>query len=601
MKKRLLLIPIVLNSFLLGCSSKQIFNEALEIEKRSLEQDYVSVTIHQTATAKKDGTSKSSKAQNEIIRFDSDEGPCLIHVEDLKTSYYFPERAFSFQNSHPEDVHYFETLEVTDYRDVLKGNTLFDDIEQYINADNITAKKKKDGAYTYYDFTFKHFDDLFHKITNQEYISLQEEGDLVLPSSLQVRDGVKDGLILFEESTINFTANQANICYTLRLDFTYDGNKIIPDNIKNAIREDEFDEKLSNLEISHIKEISFDHKGQMPSYNESLMAEDTSGRGQYFQLSNSSKGSLYGDGKKYIVYFEDENIDERNHKLTVYDATTFKELYTVTFQRKIYPAIRLGDEKIIINLMFDNHHYSSPSCVYSLEDFSLIGTVGSKPLIVGDNIYYQNNQQGIYKFMVFNTKSGQRNTLYTFQKEDIPKDSVSFDYYFYHSKINNMVFMYYYRGGTTIRYVGYNCLNNEKVYEKETNEISSEYAGNSVQWLDYGFSYEKCPKMIEIKSGNLTDNTNPNPHQYILPETLKDYEIKANRYLNQKYDHIIIRHEEQKEGSWVKIIDEQYWIYDKENDLFVARVYFNQLDEFITNNNYYVCLLYNQGALIDLN
>ena len=132
MKKRLLLIPIVLNSFLLGCSSKQIFNEALEIEKRSLEQDYVSVTIHQTATAKKDGTSKSSKAQNEIIRFESDEGPCLIHIEDLKTSYYFPERAFSFQNSHPENVHYFETLETVNYRDVLKGNTLFDDIEQYI-------------------------------------------------------------------------------------------------------------------------------------------------------------------------------------------------------------------------------------------------------------------------------------------------------------------------------------------------------------------------------------------------------------------------------------------------------------------------------------
>ena len=598
-KKHLSLIPILLSPCLFSCSPNSLFDEIIDIEKRSLEQDYVCIKIQQTATAKTDDNYTSKEAQNTIAKLNSDEGICLVRFEDYKTYYYFPSCAIYFNNNTPQNVSYIETLNTYNYAEELKENTLFKDVEDYLKADNISVKKKKDGPYTYYDFTFKHFDNLFHKITNYEYLSMQENGDLILPSTLKTRDCVKDDLILYEEATIKFTVNKVDVSYIFHLDFSYEGSTTIPDNVKTALREDELDAELSNLEISHVKEINYDNKGNLPSLEEGIMQKDISGKGRYFRFSNSSYSALYGDGEKYIVYHDDHRGTDMRSKITVYDAASFKELYTVTFQRDIQRISHCHDGKIVVSFELKSKH-SSPVCVYSLADFSLLGTVGNGSLIIGDNIYYQTYLSDRYDLIVFNTKTGEKQSLYSFLRKDVPADNVGFMYYFYHSQENNLLFMYY-QQGNILHYAAYNALTNEKIYEYETDQIHGEWASSQAQQLDYGFSFDDCSKMIDLKTGQVVDYFTPISHRYLLPESFKDYEIRGHKIINNKYDVIRIYHEEPREGSWTKIIDEQYWIYDKENELFVAHNYLNRYDGFITDNNYFVCLTYNIGALIKLN
>ena len=81
-------------------------------------------------------------------------------------------------------------------------------------------------------------------------------------------------------------------------------------------------------------------------------------------------------------------------------------------------------------------------------------------------------------------------------------------------------------------------------------------------------------------------NTDESNYDYVLDGDFSLSRVLSGKILNQKYDYVRLEYGYLLDGY--KNTKEQYWIYDKDNDAFVAQSYMSCIDYCIINDRYFL-------------
>ena len=599
-KMPLFLIFTFLSTSFLSCASTNnaLLKEEIEIEANSLKQDFVGITSTEISTATKGTDYRGSSQINQFDIFKSEGSSWIRHeenpgrytngsidyyVDDFKITYY--------PSSHNAYYSFGELFNSNEYS--LTKNT-----NELIKNNDIFVKKNIDGDFTYYLINVHNYDKLFHSLTNNEFLSLSDNGDLELPKTLEITSCVKDGLIFYQESSITFTMKKTTMYYSLRLDFVYQGDSQIPELVKQEVEKGKTDKKLNNFEISHIEAIDKTHRGETPPLDTSIEENNTDKLHYFkFDIDYGFLNHQY-DGTKYFVFHDDYS---NNDQLIVYDANSLEELYRVKFKRKIF-SFSCQNGKIFVSLELKSNT-KTPSGIYSLDDFSFISVYHYKQSLIYENkMYYTILDEEKHSVMVMDLNSMESKLLYSYITKDIPAGYLGrVDYRFHLDAINGIFFLYYHGFyGEGLVYIAYDISTDAKLYDGTTNEVSGSF--NKEKWLDDGLTFEDCEKMIDIKTGQIIDCANQESSQYvyILPNEYVDYSVRTVSNKHRKYDVIALYKIERTDEHTVNTVDWQYWLYNKESDQLFIQISYLPSSHYFINDSYYIGINNTQLVLIEL-
>lgn len=610
MKKSLILIPLITISLVLSsCSTdkkssdtssadikRDLLQEAIDIQNASLSSSYVKIEMLENMTTIYNGRSDNVKGLISVTKIkDDDEGWCYIYKDsDNHDVYHVSSYTYTDYSTYvykePADNAYY-SIERT-----LKPVTK--DVNKEVDLSDIFIDKNVDGDLITYTYRLTNFEKFFHQITDNEYESYSKQNKLFLPDEIFIYDYVKRGLLFSEQTTFTFTANTKTVICSIAVDYSYDGWHNLPQNIKDEVHRDEIDNDLYAFKTSHIESIGYETNWKaLPLYHSK---RDPDG-----YVYDFNDGSLYYDGKRYLVFCDPEiNNGRQANKIYVYDLSIMELLHTVTFKRNvIIGACENG--KIAISLKLDNKYLNIDNTsygIYSLEDFSYLGNISrldSTFYAFADSYFYYstsyNPETKSYDICSFNYESKETSVVYRLSSSDMPIDKKGFDISFYKDPLHDLVFVYYYytynnREADEIYYLAIDGTTNTIKYSGHTNEVFGNK--NDAIWLEMGteLSFKNCTKKIEIINGNISQYE---PVQYVLPATMSDYSIKKSVYLNRYYDYVEIY----KESDYSTI---QYWLYDKSKGALYIQTYLQQLKGYIIGTDYYLCIGLGANSLVSL-
>lgn len=585
------IVAFIVSSLLLSlcsCSSSKI-NQYLEIENNSISQDFVQVTANKKAIGAhhysfSDPTETQTlikgKKDGEDVYFSTKEDTNSSRLSNDGLHFYTEGHAFHYfpsTNSIRTEVLYTEVPVIGSLKEALLINTL----KETDGLKDLSIDKKVEGELLFYTFKAKSIESFFHKITKNAYFRATQaySKTIELPASIDIKGCIKNNLLLYEETSFSFVVSDFDLTFTHRTDFVYEGKIEYPPTVEEAVRQGRINDQLYNFEISHIKEIDKSKAGESAPLDTSFTEGDESFSGQYFRMGEYPYTRGYCDGTKYFVT-HDENNDNR---VIVYNALTFRQLYTVIFKSSVQQFITCQNGKITISLALSDNRYTGYG-LYSLEDFSFIKVVDYNPIITNDKVFYATRTESEASFVSYDFKTGETKVLYTL----ILPSPYSCEIKYFYSKINNIIFGYCEPAAQTLVYFGINTLTGKKIYEGETNEIYYSSTLSNIFWTEDTFGYSDCNKMINVINGQVVDYALPVSYSYVIPSELEELRIVTVRHISNRYDFLYMRKEEAISSSTINISQEQYWIYDRRNDEFLNKVAMDIIESYVINDEYFV-------------
>ena len=362
------------------------------------------------------------------------------------------------------------------------------------------------------------------------------------------------------------------------------------------------DKQLFYFDTDPIVDIDYSNKGKTIPVHETMGQNFGCDNAVYFSLDERRGGWFLCDGSRYAVYNDQSYTNNSNRKISVYDVTTFEELYTVTLKRGVdWVSTVCSDGYIAIRLYLDMSKCSLLG-LFSLSDFSYIGLVNGYDFVIYNNeIYAGTLRDDGYHAIVSNIDTGEITTFYTYADNDklseMQKAYISIDFHIYINKKENILFLYH-RSGIDKR-ICYCCLNiktKEKLYEGETTEVIYENINDYGIWLEYGFSFPNCTKMIDVKSGLIVDYYRKDVSQFVLKEDLVGYEVFNYFAIDERY--VVLSIQKVVDG---KVKNSQRWLYDCDNDSYIARIRGEFTNGYIIDDIYFVGFYSFYALLVYLN
>ena len=605
-------ITITFLSLLLpSCSNNALLNELENIENNSLNQKEWQITQKVVAVSKSGNLSINEESVDYFGKFNHEDLICYSYQEKPKNDYYPLDNYTKYQIGEwgynysflsgeyiyggiPEESIRSYLLNADEKKDHFFGNALTKNVEDAIEqSSSYTIKKKQADNQIIYKYTLKDFKLLFNKVTGNQFATYQSNNNLKLPEEMVVSYYVNDGLIKSVESSLEFTIKESMINITTSMIFSYDNNETLPDLVAKEVLVSNESSMILNGEVDFVKEISYANQGALPPVNTYI--ESNSEEAYYTLLTDTCRHLfVYYDGGDHIVsYIMDDD------RITVYDASTFKELYTVIFRRNIN-HFSCSEGIVFVRLeitdqLFSSYHY------YDLNSFTLfdIPSEVNGTLIANHHIVYSLKEENKIYVKSFDTKTKETADLYIINTTTTNSETITYFLRFYYDKEHNIIFVYY-KLGKQLIYAGFDATTNKELYEHQTDHFYGHSSDPS--WTGNGLSFGGFyTDIIDAASGEIKASESEIQHNYVLPAELADYTIYPFSIINKKYDIIFIRKQHYIDAGTVQVEDEKYCVYNKENDSIVATIKLRVPGiAYITNDETLICYYGGDVAFIKL-
>ena len=569
-----------ISSLLPSCSKNALSKELADIENNSLNQN--EWLINQTAitTLKSSSPLIVDESTTQFGKFNYEDLICYSYHEEPKknvtpprhhSKYHIGEWGYNYtflgseyiSSNTPEESMRTYLLNEKEISYHFFYNSIFDNagdsVEQSTNA--TIGKEEKDGEVVY-KYTLKDFKSLFNNLTGNQFVNNFANSKVYLPDEMVIYYYTSDNLIKSIESSLEFSFDKSIYTIAIKMDYAYSNDEVLPDCVAKEVIKNKESSMLLNGEIDFVKEISFANKGNLPPTNTYI--ENDSEEDAYYTLltDNSRHLFVYYDGGDHIVsYIMDDD------RITIYDASTFKELYTVILRRSI---INLSCSEGIVSLSVEiADSIYSPVHFYDLDGFKLfdIPSTTSRPLIANHHFIYSVEENGFIYINSFDVKTKETKTIYLINIKD--KSSIAHSLKYYYDKGHNLIFLYY--QFDQLYYAAFDVTTGEKLYERSTDRFNSRSSDPS--WEENKLTFgEWFNDIIDAASGDIKAKEAKAQYDYILTGNLADYTVYPFRTMNEKYDIIFIRKQHYIDSSTVQIEDEKYCVYNKESDSIVANI-----------------------------
>ena len=362
-----------------ACSSgfNTLLSELIQINNNVLSQDSFNIEIKTEIKSEKD--KKVSTNIEYIDKFYYDGRQCFSHTTADNLGTYYVDNYYYVHNSYSSCSY---GLEINTNDIIMK--LISNDVE----GSKVSIRKIGNK----YTVTYEDFSALFNILTNNRYASEIEKGDVKLPKKMRIVETVKNGLLQSEKSSYSFKIYDTKYDAKMSATYTYKSDKTLPEPVINAVAKREEDNLYINCKKDFVKEISYENKGSTPPFMK-YRPQDENGNNNYYQLFDCANPcTISCDGTKYII-ISSEFVFEEKSRLHVYDAYTFKLLYTVTFNKPLNQEYYCANGRISISLEVGwNNQSSTPIntnyCTYLLDDFSKIDKESSNTIDLSKNDIY---------------------------------------------------------------------------------------------------------------------------------------------------------------------------------------------------------------------
>lgn len=606
-------ITITFLSLLLpSCSNNALLNELENIENNSLNQNEWLINQTTITTLKSTFPSIVDESTTQFGKFNHEDLICYSYREEPKknvtpprhySKYHIGEWGYNYtflggeysSDNTPEEGIRSYLLNEKEINYHFFYNSIFDNaggsVEQPTNA--TIGKEEKDGEVVY-KYTLKDFKSLFNNLTGNQFLYNFTNSKVSLPNEMVIYYYTSDNLIKSIESSLQFSFDKSKYAVAIKMDFAYSNDEVLPDCVAKEVIKNKESSMLLNGEIDFVKEISFANKGNLPPTN-TYIENDSEEDAYYTLLTDSSRHLfVYYDGYSHIVsYIMDDD------RITVYDASTFKELYTVIFRRRIN-HFSCSEGIVFVRLEITDQLFSSYR-YYDLNSFTLfdIPSEVNGTLIANHHIVYSLKEENKIYVKSFDTKTKETAVLYIINTTTTNSETITYFLRFYYDKEHNIIFVYY-KLGKQLIYAGFDATTNKELYEHQTDHFYGHSSDPS--WTGNGLSFGGFyTDIIDAASGEIKASESEIQHNYVLPAELADYTVYPLRTINEKYDIIFIRKQHYIDSSIVQIEDEKYCVYNKESDSIVATIKLRVPGiAYITNDETLICYYGGDVAFIKL-
>ena len=404
--------------------------------------------------------------------------------------------------------------------------------------------------------------DLFHQVTNNRYNS--GSYILSLPDFLEIKVGVKGGLILFEESSINYKLNGSNRNLSVRMDFSYKGKvPALPSYVKAEAFNTQNTEDLMTFKKEFVNEIDYskEHNPLRHLYDNTF---DGNGKISYYDYTDDSSYHSASDGNSYLLLYRFElsshSINNRD-QLFVYDLKTFKLLYTVRFNGAVKDVIcENGRVAIRLEVFIGEFPRSTGYSCYNLNDFSKIVDVGCEQcLIQDDKLFYSNSGPNEFIVWCVDLTTKNKSIIQRYYCEE----NMNAIYNLYGDKEQSVLVAAHRENDNLYHYFAINTKTNEKLYEKTASNYYYSYwtgRGEQGRYIDALTGEEIYYEGDELIDFNLSD----------VGSDCVAYQSKYEHlYINERYHIVKIQVYIYLEEYYKT--EDQFWLYDKHENHVICR------------------------------
>lgn len=437
--------------------------------------------------------------------------------------------------------------------------------------DNCNISKESINNLTCYQIEYFDFSSLFDTLTDYQFSGLSKE-TLSLPESIKIDLYVKNDLYDSIESSFSFSVYSENYSFQIFQKYDYTKSKKLP-----LVAFDAYDyfldiTRIIEKEQGFISSIDIKNKGSKPPFHEQYLDKNNRFLTHYRIGDDNTYTNCKFDNEKYIVIQSGSNPNT----LTVLEAASLKELYSVSFSQQI---INYELEKGIIMV----YGLGDTFRLYDLSDFSPIAHLDvSNPLLLEGYVVYQVKIEDRYEAILYKIDTQETKTLVSVKESQLSSPYNGLKYYFHYFKKEKVLAVLDNRqtNGAICYYSGFKTTSFEKIYEGHTDGFSpvSSYIQVDHQYI---YSSHFGEKMIDVTNGEILPLQQVSFYPYALTGEFEDYTVRNYREINERYDLIILAIVIQPRPGTMNIKNEHYRIYDKKNDqlLFQIAVY---------NSPYYV-------------
>ena len=566
------------------------FKELQEIDRKSLSQDYFGINTLISITI--DGEKTSS---NSYLQFFKDENNDQVFslVDDTINnpsliSYYIGNNCYEY-NQAKDFLQSVTRLEHGEQ--ALFSYTMLDNSDEFEEA--IIDVSKSGNNYT---LSIKDFASLFHQITSHAFNNANYK--IVFPEVINIDCVVENGFISSEKCALSFVVNDYHVEESVELKYDYGAKPTIPAIVIECVK---YVNETSSVDLSHfgttlpkenyaknIKKIVAIHDGIYLPTTDGMNAPPSHDL-DYFSIGDApveprTRYDVQFDGRKYLVLsnYRSWNPIMNSDTIYLYNATTMQKMYEIQFEYNIEVNC-CYDGKIAITFL-NNSSYVAAACVYSLDDFSLIYSTPSicnRISLFKNKIYYSAINETGNSLGVYNIASKETKVLISSFTDKFVDEYERSKHYLFDIK-RNVFFFWNMENNTNLHCYGFDIETDEKIFDV-LYENREEYLF-STYWDEDGLACATYQEKVDSLTGTLVPFDSDITENYVLPSGYDDFVVRARICVDEKYDFIYLREEQEVDGN-IHIGLYQYWLYDKKTNECTLRIYIDSFNKFWSLND----------------